>query len=579
MLRSLVGSEMCIRDSIYTDLHCGGHEFFGTATLPVGHKAPALEPLPAEINGIQVLSFEQVLAMGENSQEPAHEPTPKNMAVVMYTSGSTGKPKGVVISHGNIAASVGALSCNFMTWGTEGAEVYLAYLPAAHILELCCEVAMVSFGAQIGYADPRTLSSTGAGVLLPDGSVSFTPDLVHAPGAIQAFAPTAMAAVPKIWDILKKGIETKVNGGSPVVKFLFDTAFHGISNQTWRSCPLLGLVFKKVQAMTGGRMHIGISGGGPISSEVQTFIRTVFGMPLIQGYALTETCCAGTVQLSTDSRNGVVGAPVGSVELRLVDCPDCTDRNGNPYLSADTHHFDGSTCAGRGEVHIRGNSVSLGYYAKGDQREALLKKTAEEFDSDGWFHTGDIGLFTTDGCLRIVDRLKNLVKLKGGEYVALEQMEAVFGTSTFANGINGGVMVYADGDMDRGVALVQANMPALKEFADANGISYTSDEDLCANADAAAAVTADLNKAGKGKLSALEVISTVHLVSGSGPPSFPGSATSPWTPDNGFLTASNKTDRSAILHGKRKPIDGQEVCSESFEAIIGALKKFVPKRR
>merc|ERR1711998_444574 len=109
----------------------------------------------------------------------------------------------------------------------------------------------------------------------------------------------------------------------------------------------------------------------------------------------------------------------------------------------------------------------------GDQRASLLKKTAEEFDSEGWLHTGDIGLFTPDGSLKLVDRLKNLVKLKGGEYVALEQMEAVFGTSTYVNGVNGGVMVYADGDMDRSVALVQVNMIKLKQYAEANNISYT----------------------------------------------------------------------------------------------------------
>jgi len=564
---------------IYTNMHVGGHEFFGNQPLPKGHNIGFhVDDLPELINGIKVISYEQVLASGECSSEQVHEPKPDNIAVVMYTSGSTGSPKGVVITHKNITASVAALSTNFRGWGVEGGETYLAYLPAAHILELCCEISMISFGAEIGYADPRTLSSTGAGRLMPDNSVSFAPDLNYAPGAIQAFAPTCMAAVPKIWDILKKGIEQKVDSGSPIVKFLFETAFVAVSNNTWRSCPLLSLVFRKVQAMTGNRMKIGISGGGPISGDVQTFTRTVFGMPVIQGYALTETCCAGTVQSHTDGRNGVVGAPVASVEIRLVSCPECNDRNGKPYMDTDTTHFDGSACKGRGEIHIRGNSVSLGYYAKGAQREALLKKTADEFDKDGWFHTGDIGFFTPDGCIKIVDRLKNLVKLKGGEYVALEQMEAVFGTSTYANGINGGVMVYADGDMDRAVALVQANMHALKQYATANSISFTNDEDLCANASVATAITADLNKLGKGKLSPIEVLSTVHLVSGSGPMSFPGSTLSPWTPDNGFLTASNKTDRTSILHGKRMPVDGVEVCSESFEVIIAALKKSPPRR-
>jgi len=563
---------------IYTDLHFGGVEVLGRDSLPKDTEPPVPEPLPREQNGVQCIPFQEVIATGNNDDRPVTEPTPRTMAVVMYTSGSTGKPKGVVIEHGNIASVVGGLGSQFGSWGAVGQETYLAYLPAAHIMELCCEIGMLNFGSQVGFADPRTLSSTGAGRLMPDGSISFAPSLEYAPGAIQTFAPTCMAAVPKIWDILKKGIEQTISAGPAPVRFLFETAFLAVKyNAPYRSCPVLGLIFKKVQAMTGGRLKMGISGGGPISADVHDFIRTVFGMPLLQGYALTETCMAGTVQHPSDFRNGVVGAPLASVELYLNTCKDVLDCKGKPYLSTDTVHHDGSACAGRGEVWIRGPAVSLGYYATGDQRQALLDKTAAEFDGnngppgDGvWFHTGDIGMFTPDGSLKLVDRLKNLVKLKGGEYVALEQMEAVFGTSVFVNGVNGGVMVYADGDMDRSAALVQVNLPKLQEWAAANGVTAGDDEQLCADAKCRKAVLDDLNRCGKGKLSVLESLASVHLISGSGSMDFPGSVTSPWTPSNGFLTASNKTDRTAILHGKRmgKP----EKVSESFEQIIAGLK-------
>ena len=135
----------------------------------------------------------------------------------------------------------------------------------------------------------------------------------------------------------------------------------------------------------------------------------------VQGYALTESCCAGTIQFQNDPRDGVVGPPAASVEICLASCTEVCDRDGKPYLDTDTSHY-GLPCRGRGEVLIRGHSVSSGYLKK-------IEKTQKEFDKYGYFHTGDIAIFTTDGCIKIVDRLKNLVKLKGGEYIALESME------------------------------------------------------------------------------------------------------------------------------------------------------------
>merc|ERR1719215_2336317 len=104
---------------------------------------------------------------------------------------------------------------------------------------------------------------------------------------------------------------------------------------------------------------------------------------------------------------------------------------------------------------IRGPSVSSGYFARPDL-------TAEAFDADGWFRTGDVGLMTPDGGLKLVDRLKNLVKLKGGEYIALEAMESTYSTSPYVASLNGGVLCYGNGEMDRPVALVQADMIKIK---------------------------------------------------------------------------------------------------------------------
>jgi len=268
---------------------------------------------------------------------------------------------------------------------------------------------------------------------------------------------------------------------------------------------------------------------------------------LVQGYGLTETCAAGTVQSAFSFADGVVGAPTSCVEIKLSSCldaqglPRVEDRDRRPYLVTDTAHY-GAPCLGRGEVWMRGTNVSSGYYLQ-------QGKTKEEFDEQGWFHTGDIAIWLPDGQLKIVDRLKNLVKLKGGEYVAIESMEATYAQSVFVNGINGGLMCYADGDMDRPIALVQVNDYELKKWADQAGVPYGGSlEQLCGHPEACKMVCNDLNAIGKGVLGGNEALAAVALLPGSGAHTSTGSD-APWTPDNSYLTASNKLNRKPIEQG------------------------------
>jgi len=448
-----------------------------------------------------------------------------------------------------MVASVAAVRLKFLHFGRkEGEERYLAYLPAAHILELMAETSMFCLGAAVGFACPKTISSKGACRQRPNGSVNMTPSRTYPPGAIQEFAPTVMAAVPKIWDILKKGVEEVVGKGSATKRFLFQVAYTAryFAAAQNRESPLFkAVVFSKLQEMLGGNLAVGLTGGGPISADVQGFIRTAFCLPLLQGYALTETTCAGCIQELIDTRPGIVGPPVGSVEMKLRSCfdekanPECLDRQHQPYSNSDTNHY-GVPCKGRGEVLIRGPSVSSGYFKQAD-------KTAEVFDKEGWFHTGDVGVMTPDGSLMIVDRLKNLVKLKGGEYIAIEAMEKEYSTSPFVNGVNGGLMCYGDGDMDRPVALVQANTHELEKWAKAEGVSYKDVEALCKLPAAEKVVLDSLIAAAKaGNLAANEKLCAIALIPGTGPIAGTATPSSPWMPENGGLTASNKLNRKPI---------------------------------
>ena len=197
--------------------------------------------LPKNIpKGITVISFEAFIESGNITAYPATPPVADTCAVIMYTSGSTGKPKGVVITHRQIVSTI---SAGDVALGIHpGKDVYLAYLPLAHILELMSEFIMLSDGCTMCYADPRSLTTTGA----------------YPIGGLEQYSPTLMAAVPKIWDTIKKGIEAKVSAGSPLKQFLVKTAFEwrGFAIQHGFDTPLFkALVFKKFAAVTGGRLR------------------------------------------------------------------------------------------------------------------------------------------------------------------------------------------------------------------------------------------------------------------------------------------------------------------------------------
>jgi long-chain acyl-CoA synthetase len=251
---------------------------------------------------------------------------------------------------------------------------------------------------------------------------------------------------------------------------------------------------------------------------------------------LTETCAGVSIQAQDDLRGGIAGVPIPSIEVKLESCPDVCDKKGKPYLSTDTVDVEGNKVWGRGEILARGTNISCGYYMMPD-------KTKEDFQSDGWFHTGDIGQFMSDGSIRIVDRKKNLVKLKGGEYIALEKMEMTFGNSSFVDAIAGGICCYGDGDMDRPVALMQLSEPVTMKWAKENGVSGNF-ETVKNSKELYDAIMKNMKQEhAKSDLSHLEKIVGVALL------------TSPWTPENGCLTAANKLQRRAVVQQFEKEFE------------------------
>jgi len=311
------------------------------------------------------------------------------------------------------------------------------------------------------------------------------------------------------------------NAGSitqKIFQWAYDTKLKRLG--TGVSSPLLDkLVFNKFKDQVGGRLRYIVSGGAPISVETHQFLRVCFGIPVCQGYGLTETCGVMTLMAVDDFGNDETGATVPSCEVKLVDVPDMG------YNSKDKPNP-------RGEVAIRGPNVTMGYYNN-------EKKTKEDF-RDGWFFTGDIGRFNSDGTLSIIDRKKNLVKLSHGEYIALEKLESKFKVSKYCENI----CVYADGFRDYPVALVVPAKTILEDWATKNNIHEPTFEALCSRREAKKLILDSILEIGKKEaLKSIELPQKVFLCSFE------------WTPENECLTAAFKVKRQTIIAKLRSEID------------------------
>ena len=357
-------------------------------------------------SGVKIIYFKSVVKLGETSSIPTVAPSSVSPAIIMYTSGSTGVPKGVVLTHGNLISTT---TCIMFMEPFYPEDVYIAYLPLAHVLELLSECTMMLFGGPVGYSSPNTMTDLSTKVKKGQK------------GDASILKPTIMCVVPLILDRIYKNIIDKVNQRGIHFQNAFDFFYHyklyRIKNN--QNTPILDkIVFNKFKALLGGRMRFAITGGAPLSPETHQFIRVCLGLILVQGYSLTETTCTGTCMESEDKSTGYVGAPMAGMEMKLVNWEE------GSYRVTDKPRP-------RGEIIIGGSSVAKGYFKNDEQ-------TKEEFYDEGgnrWFRTGDIGEMYDNGSLKIVDRKKDLVKLQLGEYVSLGKVEAQLKTHPFVDNI------------------------------------------------------------------------------------------------------------------------------------------------
>ncbi|KAG8863714.1 hypothetical protein FRB96_007551 [Tulasnella sp. 330] len=338
-------------------------------------------------HGIEIMDFAEFEALGEKHLIAPLPVTPDTIASICYTSGTTSKPKGVVLSHGNLtSATLSNLhGCNFPDTG-----VVMSYLPLAHIYERFMEISAMALSGQIGYfsGDPLRLMED-AQILRP----TMFPSVPRVTNRIYLAALQAGKAPGLKGALFRKAMETKLHN-------LRATGEN--KHMLWDR-----LVFSKIQGALGGRIETIASGSAPISRDCMDFLKVAFACDVIEGYGMTETCATAAIGWVGDpTSTGKIGGPQMVNSIKLVDVPAMN------YTSDDVPHP-------RGEICIKGPNVFKRYFK--DE-----KNTKEALDDEGWLHTGDIGEVDPQGRFKIIDRLKNIMKLAQGEYVALEKIENVY---------------------------------------------------------------------------------------------------------------------------------------------------------
>jgi long-chain acyl-CoA synthetase len=361
-------------------------------------------------------------------EELARAVEPEDLATIIYTSGTTGEPKGVMLTHSNVVSNLIDTS-ERLAFTPD--DVVLSVLPLSHIFERGAMYMYLHHGARVFFAE--SLEKIGDNM--------------------REVRPTVLVAVPRLYEKIYERIKEKAAAGGRSKEGILLWAV-GVARR-WarrrvareRVSPLLALqhkvasrvVFSKWRAGVGGRVRIFTSGGAALPEDLG-YVFLGAGLPIVQGYGLTETSPVICVNDPADNRIGTVGRPIPNVEVRIAE---------------------------DGEIETRGPNVMRGYYNKPEE-------TAAVFTADGWFKTGDIGALDSEGCLRITDRKKELFKTSGGKYVAPQPIEQRIKQSRFVSQV-----VLIGNGRKFPAALIVPNWETLRSYAQHKGLDIKADSDFC----------------------------------------------------------------------------------------------------
>jgi long-chain acyl-CoA synthetase len=338
----------------------------------------------------------------------------RSLATIVYTSGTTALPKGVMLSHGNLLSVVEA-ACEVIDF--HPGEMMLSFLPLAHSLErLGGHFLVYSAGLSVAFAErPDTVAKN-----LPEAR------------------PTLLISVPRMLEVVRARIIAQVAKLPAWRRRLFalylacgQARFKPGAGQPRRLIHALldPLTGARIRRRFGGRLRLMVSGGAPLSTEVHAFFEAI-GMPVLQGYGLTESAPLISVNPPEDRRLGTVGLPVGGVAVRLAE---------------------------DGEILAKGPNIMLGYWHQPEATAAAV--------IDGWLHTGDVGELDADGYLRVTDRKKDIIVNSGGENIAPQRIESLL----IADALIDQVAVFGD-HRPYLVAIVVPNAEACRTWAREAGL-------------------------------------------------------------------------------------------------------------
>jgi long-chain acyl-CoA synthetase len=352
---------------------------------------------------------------------------PDDLATLVYTSGTTGNPKGAMLTHGNITSNVETVR-DVVPIGA--GDTALSILPLSHILERMVDFLYLFKGATVAYAE--NVNKVGDN--------------------LQEIQPTYFAAVPRLFEKMRARVLDKVAGDPPVKQKIFRWALKVAEERLpyrvdrkpmpfglkMKSAVADKLVFSKILARLGGNVKYVVSGGAPLSAELAAFFIGA-GVEILEGYGLTETSPVIAVNRPDKRRIGTVGPIIPGVEVKIA--PD-------------------------GEILSRGPHIMKGYW---NNPEA----TAQAIDSEGWFHTGDIGEIDKDGFLKITDRKKDILINAYGKNIAPQPLEALLKSSPYV-----GTPVLIGDRRKFLIALIVPNFEKLERDAASMGVQYNTREEL-----------------------------------------------------------------------------------------------------